>query len=106
MIDLSRRNGRPLVIGHRGAAAIAPENTLEAFRTAAELGVDLVEFDVLALENGPLVVAHSDRLEVPSRGESGSARSQSCASWRRRCRPSTRRSRGSPSRRASACTSI
>jgi glycerophosphoryl diester phosphodiesterase len=68
MIDLSRRHGRPLVVGHRGAAAIAPENTLDAFRAAAVLGVDVVEFDVLALERGPLVVAHSDRLEEVTHG--------------------------------------
>lgn len=68
MIDLFRRDGRPLVVGHRGAAALAPENTIEAFRVAVELGVDLVELDVLALQRGPLVVAHSDRLEEVTHG--------------------------------------
>jgi glycerophosphoryl diester phosphodiesterase len=56
------------VIGHRGAAALAPENTLRAFRLAVEQGVDLVEFDVIALPRGPLVVAHSDRLEEITHG--------------------------------------
>lgn len=56
------------MIGHRGAAALAPENTLGAFRLAVELGVDLVEFDVIALRRGPLVVAHSDRLEEVTHG--------------------------------------
>jgi len=56
------------VVGHRGAAALAPENTLEAFRVAVGLGVDLVELDVLALDSGPLVVAHSDRLEEITHG--------------------------------------
>lgn len=68
MIDLSRRAGRPLVVGHRGAAALAPENTLDAFRAAVELGVDVIELDVVALERGPFVVAHSDRLEEVSHG--------------------------------------
>ena len=57
MIDLSRRNGRMLRIGHRGAAALAPENSLEAIALAVELDCDLVEFDVHAV-GGALVVAH------------------------------------------------
>jgi glycerophosphoryl diester phosphodiesterase len=40
------RAGRPLVIGHRGAAALAPENTLAALAAAVDAGADLVEFDV------------------------------------------------------------
>jgi glycerophosphoryl diester phosphodiesterase len=59
VIDLSRPRGRPLVVGHRGAAAVAPENTIEGFRAAAALGVDVIEFDVLPLQDGSLVVAHS-----------------------------------------------
>ncbi len=58
MISLERRDGRPLRIGHRGAKALAPENTLESFRAAVEAGVDLVEFDVIAGPGGELVVAH------------------------------------------------
>ena len=57
MIDLRRREGRPLRIGHRGAAALAPENTLESIALAVELGCDLVEFDVHAVD-GSLVLAH------------------------------------------------
>ena len=57
MIELARRDNGPLRIGHRGAAALAPENSLEAIALAIELGCDLVEFDVHAV--GPaLVVAH------------------------------------------------
>lgn len=37
---------RPLVIGHRGAAAVAPENTLAALEAAVAARVDLVEFDI------------------------------------------------------------
>jgi glycerophosphoryl diester phosphodiesterase len=59
VISLERRDGRPLRIGHRGAASLAPENTLDSFRAAVEVGVDLVEFDVVAAPSGTLVVAHS-----------------------------------------------
>ena len=58
MISLERRDGRPLRIGHRGAKALAPENTLGAFRAAIETGIDLVEFDVIAGRDGALLVAH------------------------------------------------
>lgn len=68
MIALERRNGRPLRIGHRGAAAVAPENTLRSFRAALEIGVDLIEFDVAALVSGELVLAHSDDLHEVSHG--------------------------------------
>jgi glycerophosphoryl diester phosphodiesterase len=58
-------------IGHRGAAALERENTLPAFRRAVELGVDFVEFDVLDLADGMLVLAHSDDLFEVSHGKAG-----------------------------------
>src|SRR4051794_23318956 len=45
-MNLSRAGERPLVIGHRGAAAVAPENTLAALEAAVAARVDLVEFDI------------------------------------------------------------
>jgi glycerophosphoryl diester phosphodiesterase len=45
-VNLIRAQGRPLVIGHRGAAAVAPENTLAALEAAIAARVDLVEFDI------------------------------------------------------------
>jgi glycerophosphoryl diester phosphodiesterase len=53
-----------LRIGHRGAAALAPENTIQSLRLAQELGCDLVELDVLVVEE-TLVLAHS-AAELPS----------------------------------------
>ncbi len=47
-----------LVIGHRGAAGLAPENTLVAIRTAIELGADAVEFDVRRTSDGELILMH------------------------------------------------
>jgi len=45
-------------IGHGGASALAPANTLASFDAAREVGVDMVEFDVRAW-NGDLVLAHT-----------------------------------------------
>ena len=60
LVNLRRKGGSPLVIGHRGAAAIAPENTIEALQAAVDAGAQLVEFDI-----GPdLRLAHSNR-EIP-----------------------------------------
>ena len=53
-----RRGDRPLLIGHKGAAALEPENTLRSLARAVELGCDLVEFDVLSID-GRLVLGHS-----------------------------------------------
>jgi glycerophosphoryl diester phosphodiesterase len=54
-----RRTDRPLAIGHRGAKALAPENTRASFDAAAGVGVDAVEFDVLRAADGRLVIGHS-----------------------------------------------
>lgn len=52
--------GRPLVLGHRGASADAPENTLAAFRLALEQGADGVELDVWRCQTGEVVVIHDE----------------------------------------------
>lgn len=67
MIEL-RPGTRPLRVGHRGAPALAPENTLRSLAAAVEGGVDVVEIDVLALSDGTLVLAHSDSLLAVSQG--------------------------------------
>jgi len=61
VIELRRAAGRFARVGHRGASALAPENTPEAFALAVELGCDMLEFDVLALADGTVVVAHDRR---------------------------------------------
>jgi glycerophosphoryl diester phosphodiesterase len=50
---------RYLRIGHKGAAALAPENTIASLAAALENGVDMVEFDVVDAPDGSLVLAHS-----------------------------------------------
>jgi len=53
----------PLIIGHRGASAIAPENTLAAFSRALEDGADGVEFDVRLSRDRVPVVIHDASLK-------------------------------------------
>jgi len=80
---LLRGDGPPIKVGHRGAAALAPENTLEAFEVALAAGVEAIEFDVLDLVGGPLVLAHSDDLLEVSHGiASGTVRDRSLAELR------------------------
>jgi glycerophosphoryl diester phosphodiesterase len=63
-VTLLRTADRAIRVGHRGAAALAPENTLIGLRAAVERGVDYVEFDVLEHE-AELVLSHS-LLELPN----------------------------------------
>jgi len=45
-------------VGHKGADHVAPGNTIASFDAALECGVDMIEFDVLRLKDGRLVLAH------------------------------------------------
>lgn len=58
----------PFVIGHRGAAARAPENTLASIRMAATLGASWVEFDVRLSRDGCPILFHDDDLDRTSNG--------------------------------------
>jgi glycerophosphoryl diester phosphodiesterase len=68
VIELRRPPGQFARVGHRGAAALAPENTLRSLELAVELGCDMLEFDVLPLADRTLVLAHSDDLREVSHG--------------------------------------
>ena len=59
---------RCLVIAHRGASAAAPENTLAAFRLAADLGADAIELDVQGTADGQLVIMHDDSVNRTTDG--------------------------------------
>jgi len=59
---------RPLVIGHRGASADAPENTIAAFELALEQGADGIELDVHLTADGQPVVIHDFTLERTTDG--------------------------------------
>jgi len=58
----------PPQIGHRGAAGLAPENTLAALRAAARAGAAMVEIDVRLSADGRPVLFHDDDLDRTSNG--------------------------------------
>jgi glycerophosphoryl diester phosphodiesterase len=52
-----------LVVAHRGAQAAAPENTMEAYRLAVEMGADAIELDVHLTADGKLALLHDETLD-------------------------------------------
>jgi glycerophosphoryl diester phosphodiesterase len=64
----AQESGTPLIGGHRGNPAEHPENTLASFRSAIELGVDMIECDVHMSADGEVVVIHDHTLERTTNG--------------------------------------
>ena len=60
--------GRTLVWAHRGASAYAPQNTLAAFKLAAEMGADGIELDVHLTRDGEVLVCHDAEVDTTSDG--------------------------------------
>lgn len=58
-----------LKVGHRGAKAYEPENTLKSFERAIRLGVDAVEFDVRQTKDKKLVVFHDKKVDKLTEGK-------------------------------------
>ena len=55
-------NGRPLIVGHRGAMAIAPENTFPSFEAGLAGGADILELDVQLTSDGKAIIFHDTDL--------------------------------------------
>jgi glycerophosphoryl diester phosphodiesterase len=55
---------QPLVIAHRGASGYLPENTLEAYQRAVDLGADAIEPDLISTMDGVLIVSHYPNLAI------------------------------------------
>ncbi len=68
----------PRIVGHRGAAGLAPENTLEGLAAAARLGARAVEFDAKLSADGVCVLIHDDMLDRTTDGRGPVA----AAPWR------------------------
>lgn len=60
---------RPLVIAHQGGELLAPSNTLTAFQQAADLGVDVLEFDIHITKDGHLVTIHDPTVDRTTNGK-------------------------------------
>src|SRR5688572_4555173 len=59
---------KPHTIGHRGAAGVAPENTLPSFERAFDDGAQFVELDVRESRDGEVVIIHDETLERTTNG--------------------------------------
>lgn len=55
-------------IGHRGACAYEPENTISSFRKALELGANMVELDVRLSKDGVIMVSHDSNISKYTNG--------------------------------------
>ena len=62
-IRIAQRRSGPIVIVHRGAWSLAPENTLQAYATAMDYGADGCEIDIRRTADGVLVLLHDDGLD-------------------------------------------
>jgi glycerophosphoryl diester phosphodiesterase len=63
-----RPGARPLIVAHRGAWGVAPQNSLEAFERAIALGCDGIEVDVRRTVDGRFVIVHDARVAGRSVG--------------------------------------
>jgi len=70
----------PVVLAHKGGANLAPEDTVEAFRSALAYGAQVLDLDVVALLDGTAVVIHDSTLDRTT-NVSGNVSDQTAMSW-------------------------
>ncbi len=91
-MKLKKENTMPLklpkIIGHRGCAGYAPENTIEGIHTAADMGVEWVELDVKITKDEVPIIFHDDTLDRTTNGSGNIAEKTydellelECGSW-------------------------
>src|SRR4029453_1135590 len=71
MMAAGKEPKRPWIVGHRGASAYAPENTIPSLLLAAEQGATYVEYDLQPTKDGVLVLLHDETLERTTDVEEG-----------------------------------
>ena len=78
---------QPLVVAHRGASGYLPEETLEAYQKAIDLGADVIEPDVISTKDGVLIARHAPQLSITTDIASHpefAARKVTISRWRHR----------------------
>ena len=73
-VPLTTLDGQPpLVVAHRGASGYLPEETLEAYTLAIDMGADVIEMDLVSTKDGVLIARHDPNLatstDVAARAE-------------------------------------
>ena len=63
-VQIAQRDAIPIVIAHRGASGYLPEHTLPAYSTAAMLGADYIELDLVSTRDGQLITRHDNVLDL------------------------------------------
>jgi glycerophosphoryl diester phosphodiesterase len=72
-LGLHAQVSNPKIFGHRGCRGMLPENSIEGFQKAIDLGVDGIEFDVVVNKDKQIVISHAPYMEkkyclMPDRG--------------------------------------
>jgi len=62
-LGLHAQVSNPKIFGHRGCRGILPENSIEGFKKAIDLGVDGIEFDVVVNKDKQIVISHAPYME-------------------------------------------
>jgi glycerophosphoryl diester phosphodiesterase len=96
MLEILKEKRRPLVMAHRGNSALAPENTLTAFRQAIHEGADIIETDLHVTLDGRFVCIHDATVDRTTDG-TGFVRGQTLLELKRL--NAAHRHKGSPEER-------
>jgi len=67
--DVHETNKTPQIVAHRGGAALAPENSIEAIENAIQLGVNIIEIDIRITKDEQLVLMHDKQVDRTTNGK-------------------------------------